>query len=233
MTWDTKLLMWGAVMPSVSHLPNLLSLFRIALIPLLMYYLTDPGPSAGVWAFWIFFVASWTDYFDGYIARLQGRTSTLGKLLDPLADKLLMTAALIMLLSLDRFPRVPAWLVVLLIGRELAVTGLRGIAAGAGVIVEAEALGKYKTLCQIFAVHSLILHYTYWHINFHLTGMYFLWLSVVFSLWSGVDYHLKVIRQLSAGRPALHNGQDRQDGQDRGTARTKARTDGRDVTVSH
>ena len=212
----------------MSHVPNLLSLFRIALIPLLMYYLTDPGPSAGVWAFCIFFVASWTDYFDGYIARLQGRTSTLGKLLDPLADKLLVMAALIMLLSLDRFPRVPAWLVVLLIGREIAVTGLRGIAAGAGVVVEAETLGKSKTLCQIFAVHSLILHYTYWHIDFHLTGMYFLWISAVFSLWSGLEYHLKVIRQLSAGRSASQDRQHRQHRQDRGDAYTNGQADERD-----
>ena len=106
------------------------------------------------------------------------------------------------------------------------------------MIVEAEALGKYKTLCQIFAVHSLILHYTYWHINFHLTGMYFLWLSVVFSMWSGVDYHIKVIRQLSADRPASPNGQDQQDRQDRqaqqdGQDRGTARTNGRDATLSH
>lgn len=218
----------------MSHLPNLLSLFRIALIPLLMYYLTDPGPGAGVWAFGIFFVASWTDYFDGYFARLQGRTSTLGKLLDPLADKLLVTAALIMLLSLDRFPRVPAWLVVLLVGREIAVTGLRGIAAGAGVVVEAEALGKYKTLCQIFAVHSLILHYTYWHIDFHLTGMYFLWLSAVLSLWSGLEYHLKVIRQLSASRPVSHDRQAQQAQharQNPEAAYPNGQADGRDATA--
>ena len=188
----------------VLDLPNLLSLLRIILIPFLMYFLTDPGRGSGGWAAGIFFVASWTDYFDGYIARRQGRTSTLGKLLDPLADKLIIAAALITLATLDRSPRVPAWLVVLLIGREIAVTGLRGIAAGEGLIVEAEKVGKYKTLCQIFAVHGLILHYTYGHIDFHLAGMYFLWISVVFSLWSGVDYHIKVFHALSAKRLVSH-----------------------------
>ena len=153
-----------------------------------------------MWAAGIFFVASWTDYFDGYIARRQGRTSTLGKLLDPLADKLIIAAALIMLATLDRSPRVPAWLVVLLIGREMAVTGLRGIAAGEGLIVQAERVGKYKTLCQVFAVHGLILHYTYWYMDFHLAGMYFLWISVVFSLWSGVEYHLNVFRARTTKR---------------------------------
>lgn len=182
----------------MSDLPNLLSLLRIALIPFLMLCLRDPEPGFGVVAAAIFFVASWTDFFDGYFARKQGRISTLGKLLDPLADKLLVAAALIMLVSLDRFPRVPAWLVVLILGREIAVTGLRGIAAGEGLIIQAEEFGKYKTVCQIIGIHGLILHYTYWSIDFHLVGMYFLWLSVLFSLWSGVEYHVKVIGQLSA-----------------------------------
>ena len=182
-------------------LPNLLSLFRIILIPFLMYFLIDPSPSSGLWAAGIFFVASWTDYFDGYIARRQGRTSTLGKLLDPLADKLIIAAALIMLATIDRSPRVPAWLVVLLIGREIAVTGLRGIAAAEGLIVQAERVGKYKTLCQVFAAHGLILHYTYWHMDFHVAGMYFLWISVVLSLWSGVAYHINVFQALADKPP--------------------------------
>lgn len=184
----------------MSDLPNLLSLLRIALVPFLMFYVRDPGPGFSALAAAIFFVASWTDFFDGYVARKQGRTSTLGKLLDPLADKLLVAAALIMLVSLDRFPRVPAWLVVLILGREIAVTGLRGIAAGEGVVVQAEEFGKYKTLYQIIGIHGLILHYTYWSIDFHLVGMYFLWLSVLFSLWSGVGYHVRVIGQLSVKR---------------------------------
>jgi CDP-diacylglycerol---glycerol-3-phosphate 3-phosphatidyltransferase len=184
----------------VATLPNLLSLFRIALIPILVYFLTDPGKQSGIFAAITFFIASLTDFFDGYLARRQGSTTTLGKFLDPLADKLLVTAALIMLAAIDRTPRVPATLVVLLVAREFAVTGLRAIASGEGFILAAEELGKYKMLSQIFAVHGLLLHYQYGFIDFYIFGMYFLWIALVLSLWSGIDYHLKVFHQVRAKR---------------------------------
>ena len=182
----------------MATLPNLLSLFRIALIPILVYFLTDPGKQSGIFAAITFFIASLTDFFDGYLARRQGSTTTLGKFLDPLADKLLVTAALIMLAAIDRTPRVPATLVVLLVAREFAVTGLRAIASGEGLILAAEELGKYKMLSQIFAVHGLLLHYQYGFIDFYIFGMYFLWIALVLSLWSGIDYYLKVFRQVRA-----------------------------------
>jgi len=182
----------------VATLPNLLSLFRIALIPILVYFLTDPGKQSSLLATATFFIASLTDFFDGYFARRQGSTSTLGQFLDPLADKLLVAAALIMLAAIDRTPRVPATLVVLLIAREFAVTGLRAIASGEGIILAAEELGKYKMLLQMFAVHGLLIHYQYSFINFYIFGMYFLWIALVFSLWSGIDYYLKVFRQVRA-----------------------------------
>ncbi len=177
-------------------LPNLLSLLRIALIPFLVYFLTDTGPLSSALAALTFFVASLTDFFDGYLARLHGHTTTLGKFLDPLADKLIVAAALIMLTAIDRSPRVPAWMVVIIVGRELAVTGLRGIASGEGVILPAEELGKYKMIFQMFALHGLLIHYSYAFVDFHLAGMYFLWVSLVLGVWSGIDYHLKVIRQV-------------------------------------
>ena len=124
----------------MATLPNLLSLFRIALIPILVYFLTDPSKQSSLLAAATFFIASLTDYFDGYLARRQGSTTTLGKFLDPLADKLLVAAALIMLAAIDRTPRVPATLVVLLVAREFAVTGLRAIASGEGIILAAEEL---------------------------------------------------------------------------------------------
>lgn len=182
----------------MSTLPNALSLLRIALIPFLVYFLTDTGPFFSVLAAVTFFIACITDFLDGYLARLQGQTTTLGKLLDPLADKLLVASALIMLAAADRFPRVPAWIVVVIIGRELAVTGLRGIASGEGIILPAEELGKYKMIFQIFALHGLLIHYRYAFVDFHVAGMYFLWISVVLGLWSGIDYHVKVIRQVMA-----------------------------------
>lgn len=179
-------------------LPNQLSLLRIGLVPILVYFLSSSDPVSSALAAFTFFIASLTDFFDGYLARLYGHTTTLGKFLDPLADKLLVAAALIMLTAADRTPRVPAWMVVIIIGREIAVTGLRGIASGEGIILAAEELGKYKMLCQMFALHGLIIHYPYALIDFHTLGMYFLWIALVLGVWSGVDYHIKVIRQVNA-----------------------------------
>lgn len=178
--------------------PNLLSLLRIALLPLLIYLLTDPGPLYGILAAITFFIASLTDFFDGYLARRHGQTSTLGKFLDPLADKLLVTAALVMLVAIDRSPRVPAWIVVVIIGREIAVTGLRAIAASEGIVLAAEQLGKYKMLFQMIAIHCLLIHYQYLTIPFHTVGIYFLWIALGLALWSGIDYHIKILRQINA-----------------------------------
>lgn len=177
-------------------IPNLLSLLRIALIPFLIFCLADTGPGWSLLAAGIFFIASLTDFFDGYVARRQGGATLLGTFLDPLADKLIVTAALVMLAAADRFPRVPAWLVVVVLAREIAVTGLRGVAASQGMVLPADRLGKYKTLFQIVALHGLIVHYTYFHINFHVMGMYFLWIAVGLGLWSGIDYHVRVGRHL-------------------------------------
>ena len=91
-----------------------------------------------------------------------------------------------------------AWLVVIVVGREIAVTGLRAIASGEGIIVSAEELGKYKMIFQMFALHGLLLHYTYLGIDFHLAGMYFLWASTVVSLWSGSVYTARVTREIQA-----------------------------------
>lgn len=187
-------------------LPNQLSLLRIALTPILVYFLSDPAPVSSAWAAFTFFIASLTDFFDGYLARLYGHTTTLGKFLDPLADKLIVAAALIMLAAATRAPRVPAWMVVVIIGRELAVTGLRGIASGEGIVLAAEELGKYKMIFQMFALHGLMIHYQYLLIDFHAVGMYFLWIALVLGLWSGVDYHIKVIREVLAkhSTPSAH-----------------------------
>jgi CDP-diacylglycerol--glycerol-3-phosphate 3-phosphatidyltransferase len=181
-------------------LPNLLSIFRILLIPVLVVLLMDPGPRASVLAAITFFLACWSDFLDGYLARRHGIATTLGKLLDPLADKLIVTAALVMLAAMPRTPRVPAWMVVLIVGRELAVTGLRAIAAGEGIVLGAEDLGKHKMIFQVFALHGLLLHYHFGGVDFHAAGMYFLWIALFVGLWSGIDYHLKVIRRGS--RPA-------------------------------
>jgi CDP-diacylglycerol---glycerol-3-phosphate 3-phosphatidyltransferase len=184
----------------MSNLPNILTVFRILLIPLLVVLLTNPGPTASVLAALTFFLACWSDFFDGYLARRWGISTTFGKLLDPLADKLIVAAALIMLSGMDRDPTVPAWMTAVIIGREIAVTGLRAVALGQGVVVAAEELGKYKTIFQMFALVGLLLHYDFLGVDWHLGGMYFLWISLVISLWSGIDYHVKIIRQLLYGQ---------------------------------
>jgi CDP-diacylglycerol--glycerol-3-phosphate 3-phosphatidyltransferase len=151
-----------------------------------------------------FFLACWSDFLDGYLARRHGITSTLGKLLDPLADKLIVMAALVMLCAMPRSPRVPAWVVVLIVGRELAVTGLRAMATSEGIVLAAEELGKYKTIFQMLALHGLLLHYPFFGVDFHAGGMYFLWPSLVLSLWSGIDYHIRVFRHVM--RPGNPHG---------------------------
>jgi len=191
------------VRPRVANLPNFLTCFRILVIPLLVVLLTNPGPAAAIFATLTFFLACLSDFFDGYLARRWGISTTLGTLLDPLADKLIVAAALIMLAGMERTPNVPAWMVVVIIGREIAVTGLRAVALGQGVVLAAEELGKYKMVFQMFAVNGLLLHYRFLNIDFHLAGMYFLWISLVISLWSGIDYHVKVIRQFMRGPNAV------------------------------
>ncbi|HEX7409964.1 MAG TPA: CDP-diacylglycerol--glycerol-3-phosphate 3-phosphatidyltransferase [Candidatus Binatia bacterium] len=182
--------------PRVANLPNFLTFFRILLIPVLVVILASPGRVASLLAAATFFLGCLSDFFDGYLARRWGISTTLGKLLDPLADKLIVAAALIMLAGMERTPNVPAWMIVVIIGREIAVTGLRAVALGQGVVLGAEELGKYKMVFQMFALHGLLLHYKFVGIDFHLAGMYFLWISLVIGLWSGIDYHVRVIRQL-------------------------------------
>jgi CDP-diacylglycerol---glycerol-3-phosphate 3-phosphatidyltransferase len=181
-----------------NNLPNLLTLGRIAVVVIIVLLLRDEGAAAGALAAGFFFFACLTDYWDGQLARRYSLTTTLGKFLDPLADKLLVVAILIMLVAMDREPRLPGWLVVIIVGREMAVTGLRAIASGEGIVIPAEELGKYKTIFQMFALHGLLLHYTYVSIDFHLVGMYFLWISTVVSVWSGSLYTARVAREIRA-----------------------------------
>ncbi|HEY6417951.1 MAG TPA: CDP-diacylglycerol--glycerol-3-phosphate 3-phosphatidyltransferase [Candidatus Binataceae bacterium] len=176
--------------------PNLLTLFRIATAPVLVWLLFYTGPLMSAVAAGVFFLATLSDYFDGYLARSYNTVTTLGKFLDPLADKLVVTAALIMLCGMARAPHVPPWMVVVLVTREVMVTGIRAIAAAEGMVVAAEELGKYKMVLQAIALHGLLIHYTYFHVDFFAAGMFVLWISMVVSVWSGVDYYVKVIRAL-------------------------------------
>jgi CDP-diacylglycerol---glycerol-3-phosphate 3-phosphatidyltransferase len=181
-------------------LPNSLSFLRIALVPAIVVALMYPGPVARALAAGFFLLAALTDFFDGWLARRRGLTSVLGQYLDPLADKLIVAAVLIMLSATGPEPRVPVWMTVVIVLREIAVTGLRGIASGGGVHLPAQELGKYKTILQIFALQALLVHYrlpvpgTSLVVDFHAGGMVFLWMALVVAVWSAVDYHLLVLR---------------------------------------
>ena len=167
------------------NLPNRLSLIRLVCIPVVVICLHFPGRWGSSLAALFVGVAFMTDFLDGYFARRYGDVTVLGKFLDPLADKILVTVTMIMLIPLDR---IPAWVVMLIIVRELAVTGLRGIAVTEGIVIQASSLGKYKTIFQAVATVSLCLHYEYFALNLHTVGMIFLWAALVLTLWSGWAY---------------------------------------------
>jgi len=167
------------------NLPNILTLSRIAFIPVLFTLLFFPGKTASFFAALCFALASLTDFLDGYFARRRNSITRLGKNLDPLADKLLITACLIMLIPLHG---VSAWVVAIIVSRELAITGLRGIAAIEGIVIPAETLGKKKTAFQVVAIFSLLLHYEYFHINFHQIGSILLFFAMVLAVCSGLVY---------------------------------------------
>ncbi|MBU2548425.1 MAG: CDP-diacylglycerol--glycerol-3-phosphate 3-phosphatidyltransferase [Proteobacteria bacterium] len=172
---------------SLFNLPNWLTLGRIAAVPVLIILLQFGGGGSvvSIVATVIFIIASLTDLLDGYLARRFQLVTNLGRFLDPLADKLLNSAALIMLIPLDR---VPAWVVVLIIGREIAVTGLRSIAATEGIVIDASVLGKRKTLTQNIAIGFLLWHHPVWGLNVHQFGMILIYLALVITYWSGAIY---------------------------------------------
>jgi CDP-diacylglycerol--glycerol-3-phosphate 3-phosphatidyltransferase len=187
--------------PPILNLPNILTMTRIAAIPLLAVLLMSPSRPAGFWATVVFSLASVTDWLDGYLARRMGIVTIFGKFLDPIADKLIVMAALIMILP---FGRVPAWMVLVILGREIIITGLRGIASSEGIVIQASDLGKFKTIFQLVAIIGLLLHYDYnWlfgighqlvQVNMHNVGMFFLWIATLLTVWSGVDYLARFIR---------------------------------------
>lgn len=173
--------------------PNALTLFRILAVPLVVVLLFAPNRLTCFLAGLLFSAAAITDYFDGYLARQMNRVSNLGKVMDPVADKLLVSSTFIMLTSLGW---VPAWVVCIIIGRELAVSGLRSLMAQNQEDVSASNLGKYKTGFQIAAAIPLLLHYSYIGVNLHAIGMFFLWGALIFTLWSGIDYFVRYRRLL-------------------------------------
>ncbi|RLL45382.1 CDP-diacylglycerol--glycerol-3-phosphate 3-phosphatidyltransferase [Oceanobacillus piezotolerans] len=182
------------------NLPNKLTISRILLIPIFIILLSVPFnwgtwnigennlPVAHFVAALLFIIASSTDWIDGYIARKYNLVTNLGKFLDPLADKLLVSAALILLVELGL---APAWVVILIISREFAVTGLRLVAAGEGIVLAAGQLGKIKTATQMVAIALLLLHnFPFSYLGIPVATI-MLYISLFFTVLSGVDYFVK------------------------------------------
>ena len=180
------------------NLPNSLTIFRIFMVPVLAAVLLNrpegevlPGAKFALWGAAILVGAALTDWFDGYFARRRQQVTTLGMMLDPIADKLLLTAAFI---SLVKLGLAPAWMVVIILGREFAVSGLRTIAAAEGFVIAASDLGKAKMVMEVFAATLLILSIPFPPLEWW--GKAALYLVVIFALISAVQYFARFWRNL-------------------------------------
>ncbi len=169
------------------NLPNTITMGRILLIPVFVYLAYDPGPWRSFFAALVFLIAALTDFLDGYLARKHNLVTALGKLLDPIADKLLTLAGFIMLVALEL---APAWMVIIIIGREMAVTGLRAIAAAEGYVMPADDWGKWKTVAQITAIIMLLLGWKFWIFDVTIIGYWVMVASMLLALYSGARYGL-------------------------------------------
>ena len=184
----------------------MLTLSRIVGIPLVMVFIWGGSPRDCVIAAWIYSLATVTDYLDGWLARRQGLVTVMGKFLDPLADKLMVMAMLVMLVALSR---VSAVLVIVILAREMTINGLRAIASSEGLVIAAGELGKLKTAMQMIGVMCLLVHYPYTvyflglHegvVDFNKIGVLLMWGSVVLSLMSAGTYFRDFFRALDIKR---------------------------------
>lgn len=187
----------------IKQIPNILTYFRLVLIPVFVVLMLSPTRTMVDIATVVFIVAAITDLFDGILARKLGAVSDLGKLLDPLADKILVMAGLVMLTAqrggLDCRPWVPGWMVVLVMSRELWVTGIRGVAASRGIVVAAGSAGKLKSVLQMVAIVCILMFERKitlfgYKITFERIGQNLLLLSIMFSIWGAVEYTVLALR---------------------------------------
>ena len=176
------------------NLPTQLTLSRICLVPLVVVFLISTDSIHSLVAAFLFATAAVTDWLDGLIARRRGQVTTLGKLLDPVADKVLVAAALV---SLVQVGKIDAWIVVVIIGREFAVTGLRSVSAAQGLVIAASELAKYKTFSQYLAVTLLILEKNVpvgIEAEFAYLSRGMLWAALILTIFSGIDYFVRFYR---------------------------------------
>ena len=168
--------------------PKALTMYRVAAVPVIVVLMLYPNRICTAVAAVFFSAAAITDFLDGFLARRRGLVSNFGKIMDPLADKLLVSSTFIMLAAYDW---VPAWVVCIIVGREIAVTGLRNFIAENSKDLSSSSLGKYKTGFQIAAAIPLLIHYSYLGIDFHAIGTIYMWVALVLTMWSGTDYFVR------------------------------------------
>ncbi len=183
----------------LTNLPNLVTMGRVLFVPFVLYFMDNFSPVRSLIAALLYLVASIGDGIDGYLARSRAQVTVLGKFLDPVADKLMVTAVMVFMVALGR---VPAWLVVVLIARDLAITGLRSIASSEGIVIAASRGGKIKTALQLVGLIMLLMHFRYpllglgINVDFNRAGLVVLYISLAASLLSGVDYIVGFFRAL-------------------------------------
>jgi CDP-diacylglycerol--glycerol-3-phosphate 3-phosphatidyltransferase len=176
------------------NLANRISIFRIVLVPIFIAFLLIDIEHGDIIATIVFIIAAFSDFLDGYIARRYNQITDLGKFIDPLADKLLVSAALICLVEMGR---ISAWIVILIIGREFMVTGVRGIAATNNVVIAASKWGKLKTVTQMITIVFLLLeNYPFSLVGFPFTSITIV-LTIITTVFSGVDYLWKARNVIS------------------------------------
>lgn len=175
------------------NLANCLTFARIGSIPIIVLLLYFPGRITSALAMLAFIAASLTDLVDGIVARKYNMVTNMGKFLDPLADKLLIASVMIMLVANGWLQ---AWVAIVIIGREIMVTGLRAIAADENVVIAADSYGKLKTIFQIVALCPLILHYSWWGVNLNLAGQILIHIALLLALVSGANYLKNFYTQL-------------------------------------
>ena len=178
------------------NLPNALTISRMAVVPLMLVMPFAMSETGSTLLAWLYILAAATDVIDGWLARRGQQVTEVGKLLDPLADKMLVATSLIMLLAVGRIESWAAAMVVVIVGRELAVTGLRSIVSVGGRVMAANWLGKAKTLCQNLAITALLFHYPTLGLPAHEIGLSLLAVATLLTLWSGYAYFAAFFRDL-------------------------------------
>jgi len=188
------------------NLPNTITVVRVGVVPILLLLPWFSNRAGSCFIGWCFTIAAISDLVDGWLARRGQQVTRIGKLLDPLADKLIVSTALIVLVAMGRVPGWATWMAVVIVGRELAVTGLRGLASSQGQVMAASGYGKLKTFTQNVAIGAMIFHYPKLIFSFHSIGLALLAVATVLTLWSGYVYFADYFRAEGQGDPPRSGG---------------------------